>query len=143
MHIQLPAVTITSLAGKRLIAVLLIGVCSGGWADPRADYLLHCGGCHLPDGIGNPPEVPSLRNDLGRIAQSAAGRDYLVRVPGAAQAQATDEQLAQIINWVLREFNEDALNRAFEPLTAEEVGESRKQILADPLAYRSRLWPEY
>ena len=143
MHMQLPGVATTLLFSKRLIAVLMVSICSVGWADPRADYLLHCGGCHLPNGIGNPPEVPSLRTDLGRIAQSAAGRDYLVRVPGAAQAQASDEQLAQIINWVLHEFNQDSLDPTFEPLTAQEVGESRKHVLADPLAYRSRLWPQY
>ena len=112
-------------------------------SDPRADYFLHCGGCHLPNGVGHPPEVPSLRGQLGQIARTAQGRDYLVRVPGAAQAQVSDARLAAIINFVLREFNADSLDSNFQPLDAEEVGRSRKNILADPLAYREKIWPDY
>ncbi|MEJ2013829.1 MAG: cytochrome c [Anaerolineales bacterium] len=74
-------------------------------ADERSDYLLHCAGCHRPDGTGLPPDVPSLVGPLGRIASSPAGRDYLARVPGAAQAPLTDAELAAVLNWVLAEFN--------------------------------------
>ncbi len=48
----------------------------------RANYLLACRGCHLVDGSGVPPEVPSLRNTLGQFLSSKEGRGYLVRVPG-------------------------------------------------------------
>jgi mono/diheme cytochrome c family protein len=112
-------------------------------ADARADYLLHCGGCHLPDGRGIPPEVPTLNNDLGIIAAQPKGREYLVRVPGAAQSQIDDEGLARIINWVLREFNADTLPKDFKPLTKREVSRYRPNILADPLKYRAEIWPEY
>ena len=52
----------------------------------KFNYLLHCRGCHLPDGRGTPPEVPTLISELGKIVQVPGGRDYLVRVPGSAQA---------------------------------------------------------
>jgi mono/diheme cytochrome c family protein len=112
-------------------------------ADPRADYLLHCGGCHLPDGRGAPREVPTLINTLGPIAGSAEGRDYLVRVPGASQTPLSDEQLAQVMNWVLTNFNAETLNRNFQPLSGREVGKSRQRILADPIKRRQTLWPDY
>ena len=117
-------------------------------ADPvtagvRADYMLHCGGCHLPDGRGAPPKVPDLRNELGWLATTQQGRNYLVRVPGASQAPVTDAQLAAIVNWLLVEYNADELPADFEPLTEPEVAAARKRVLSDPLKARRELWQAY
>ncbi|MEM7019417.1 MAG: hypothetical protein AAF512_19025 [Pseudomonadota bacterium] len=110
-------------------------------ADARFDYLLHCGGCHLANGRGAPPEIPTLRNELGKIVDSLAGRDYIARVPGSAQAPISDAALANVLNWILREFNAETLPKDFQPMSAEEVGRSRQNILADPLKHRQQLWP--
>ena len=123
--------------------VLLSFAFCGGLAassDPRVDYLLHCAGCHLPDGSSMPPEVPSLRNGLGEIVGMAEGREYLARVPGASQAPIDDQKLATLLNWILSEFNADTLPAEFEPLTAQEVGIARAKLLPDPVKYRNRLW---
>lgn len=112
-------------------------------ADPRADFLLHCGGCHLPDGSGAPPEVPTLRGELGWIAMSRDGRDYLVRVPGASQSPLSDEDLAAVVNWILFEFNADTIGDDFRPLSAREVNRARKRVLMDPRKYREALWRDY
>ncbi len=127
----------------RLIAAALLLAASGSiGADARTDYLLHCAGCHRPEGSGVPPEVPSLVGPLGRIAASDEGRDYLARVPGASQAPINDAQLAAVLNWVLLEFNRETLPESFRPLTAGEVGESRTRVLSDPLKMRRTLWPD-
>ena len=105
----------------------------------RSNYLLACRGCHLADGSGVPPEVPSLRNALSQFATSPEGRNYLVRVPGASQSRLNDAQLAEVINWVLTEFNADTLPNDFQPFTATEVTSARKQILADPVKLRLSL----
>jgi len=110
-------------------------------ADPRGDYLMHCAGCHLADASGVPPYVPSLVGPLGRIASSPEGRDYLARVPGAAQTPLSDEELAAVLNWLLFEFNRETLPQDFKPLRAAEVGRSRARVLADPLKLRAELWP--
>lgn len=112
-------------------------------ADTRSDYLLHCSGCHLPDGSGAPDDVPSLHNDLGRIITVAEGRGYLVRVPGSSQALLDDAGLAAVINWILTEFNSATLADDFEPLTTEEVKAARRDVLMDPLKYRAELWQDY
>ena len=52
-----------------------------------------------------------------------------------------DAALAEVLNWVLLEFNADSLPERFEPLSAAEVGGSRRVVLADPVGYRKRLWP--
>lgn len=111
-------------------------------ADPRVDYLLHCAGCHLADARGVPGSVPSLAGPLGRIASSPEGRDYIARVPGAAQAPISDEALAAVLNWLLLEFNRDTLPHDFKPIRGSEVARSRSQVLADPLKLRDELWPE-
>jgi mono/diheme cytochrome c family protein len=123
------------------IALLMLPLSSP--ADPRADYLLHCAGCHLTNAAGVPPSVPSLVNTLGRIVTTPEGRDYVVRVPGASQTPLSDAQLAAVMNWVLQTFNKDTLPEDFKPLSAREVGTSRSQVLADPQKMRESLWPDY
>jgi hypothetical protein len=120
-----------------LVALPLSAV--GADEEVRSNYLLACRGCHLADGSGVPPEVPSLRNTLSQFATSPEGRNYLVRVPGASQSRLNDAQLAEVINWVLTEFNADTLPNEFQPFTATEVTSARKQILADPVKLRLSL----
>jgi hypothetical protein len=126
---------------RKLVIGLLLMLPVHAMSDPRSDYLLHCAGCHRPDGTGLPPDVPSLVGSLGQMVASPAGRDYLARVPGAAQAPLTDAGLASVLNWVLKEFNADTLPAAFAPLRSREVGESRSRVLADPIKARRELWP--
>ena len=108
----------------------------------RANYLLACRGCHLVDGSGVPPEVPSLRDTLGQFTTSKEGRGYLVRVPGVAQSRLNNEELAEVINWILIEFNAASLPSDFRPFSAKEVAAVRGDILADPLGYRDQLIAE-
>ncbi len=112
-------------------------------ANPHVNYLLHCSGCHLPDGRGSPPEVPTLINDPGMLAGTPAGRDYLARVPGASQAPISDLELSEVLNYILLNFSGDVLAKDFVPMTEKEVARSRKNILADPLKYRDKLWEQY
>jgi hypothetical protein len=122
---------------------MLTVLCLQVRADPRASYLLHCGGCHLPDGSGKPPFVPSLHNSLGKIVTDQNGRDYIVRVPGASQTPMSDKQLSIVLNWVLVEFNSATLPDKFRPLSEKEVANARSRVLADPLKYRKLFWPDY
>lgn len=125
-----------------LLVAAMLSIAPTAAADPRGDYLLHCAGCHLADASGAPPYVPSLAGPLGRLAASAEGRDYIARVPGAAQAPISDEALAAVLNWLLLEFNRATLPPGFEPLSGSEVARSRARVLADPLRLRRELWPD-
>ncbi len=129
----------TSNAGCMCLAILL-ALATPAQADTRANYLLHCGGCHLSDGSGAPGVVPSLRDDLGRMITVSQGRGYLVRVPGSSQALLNNAELAAVINWVLTEFNSATLADDFEPFTAEEVKGARSDVLMDPLKFRAEFW---
>ena len=112
-------------------------------AAARFDYLLHCSGCHRPDGSGDPPEVPSLRGPMGTLVAIPAGRTYVARVPEVAQAPLTDDALARLLNWVLFEFNADTLPSDFQPLDAAEVGTARARVLPDPLRTRAEILGTY
>lgn len=112
-------------------------------ASPRINYLLHCSGCHLPGGEGAPPNVPTMRGELGLMLTVPAMRAYLVRVPGSAQSSLTDAELTEVMNWMLQEFNAETLPADFEPLSIEEVSSARSEILADPLQYRIKHWRNY
>ena len=124
------------------LLILASGLFAPAQADSRSAYLLHCGGCHRADGSGLPPSVPSLVGPLGYLADSPEGRDYMARVPGAAQAPLSDEELAAVLNWVLWEFNATTLPASFRPLQGSEVGRARSRVLADPQKRRQEIWPQ-
>jgi mono/diheme cytochrome c family protein len=121
----------------------LLAAAPAAQADAKVDYLLHCSGCHMPDGTGLENVVPTLHDVTGRMAAEPAGRDYLVRVPGVSQAPINDHKLAEVINWVLTEFSGDTLPKDFKPFTVSEVARARSRQLADPLKLRAELFPDY
>ena len=125
-----------------LFAMTLATIASAAIADPKQDYLLHCRGCHLPDGRSVPPAVPTLRNVIGKIVATPEGRDYVIRVPGVSQSSLADKQLASVLNWVLSEFNADTLPADFKPYSEEEVGKARRIVLPDPLKHRTKIWQD-
>lgn len=101
--------------------------------------MIHCMGCHLADGSGQPPDVPAFNDQLAGFTTSEAGRAYLVQVPGAAQSLIDDNELAAVINWVLQEYSEAGLTSDYEPFTGAEVARHRLQILSDPVSARAAL----
>ena len=104
-------------------------------ASPQQDYVLYCMGCHGPQAEGVPGKVPPLAHALGRYMRSPAGRNYVLRVPGAANSVLSDAQLAAVLNWVAQTF--DAEELAGVPLfTSEEVTGLRHSPLPSVLATR-------
>ena len=122
------------------LAWCLAGVALPAAADPRIDYMLHCQGCHLPEGAGWPGRVPPLRGDFGRIAGVAGGRDYLMRVPGVADAPISSAALAGVLNWVMDNYNADTRPKDFVPFSVDEVAVARRNALMFPQARRMEIF---
>lgn len=123
----------TRVRGTASLAAALVLVASAHAAPgPAEDYLLHCSGCHQPDGAGVPGLVPAL-SGLAPLLATPAGRDYLVRVPGVAQAALDDARLATLLNWVLREMSGQAPDPGYD---AREVRALRARPLRDASAQR-------
>ena len=107
-----------------LVITLAMLLLSGGVEaadDAQARYLLHCRGCHLANGSGVPPDVPTLVDEIGRLVASPAGREYVVRVPFVSQSALDDEDLAVVLNWILETFNADTLPADFQSYSAVEI----------------------
>ena len=128
---------LTFLVRALTAAILGLLLAATAQAGARSDYLLHCGGCHLENGAGNPPEVPDLRRDFDWLAGSVEGRSYLTRVPGASQVPVSDARLASIFNWILQTYYPDG--GRVQSFTGAEVGRTRGQPLYDPLAARAEI----
>ncbi len=121
-------------------ALLAFGPAAPSAAErPEILYMLHCRGCHLPDGAGSPGSVPDMRDQLGRFLRVPGGREYLVQVPGSASAPLDDAELAALLNWMIVRFGPAEVARDFRRYTGPEVARHRATPLTDVDALRARL----
>ena len=111
-------------------------------ATPQFNYTLHCQGCHLADGQATPGKIPPLVG-AGRFLSVEGGRQFLVRVPGVSLSIIPDDELAELMNWMLYRFSAEDMPADFEPYTAEEVGRYRQQPLVEVETVREGLLGEY
>ncbi|MEJ2531968.1 MAG: cytochrome c, class I [Halioglobus sp.] len=123
--------------------LVVTGVSAEEINDRRAqfNYQLFCQGCHTPDGVGA-MAVPRMKDQVGYFLATPAGREYLVRVPGSATSALSDADLAEVLNWIVREFAGASAPQEFERYSAGEVGRLRQQPLNEVEQYRSQLLAE-
>jgi len=111
-------------------------------ARARQDWVLHCMGCHTADGSGIPGKVPALRNSLGHFVSLPEGRQFVMRVPGAANSALNDAELANVLNWLLATMNEQSRPASFKPYTAGEIAAHRRPALTNVARTRMKLVKE-
>jgi len=104
--------------------------------------MLHCQGCHRPDGSGVPGAVPAFPGQVGVFLKSPAGRAYLARVPGAANAPISDDELADLLGWIVRRFDPANLPADFKDYSGDEVAKLRRQTLTQVAREREALLAE-
>ena len=133
------------LRGLTIALVLALGAANawGGNLEvnaerARVNYMLNCQGCHLPDGDGV-GDIPRMKGFVGNFFRVPGGREFVVQVPGSANAALDDDALAELLNWMLVEISANELPENFAPYTAEEVGRHRAQPLSDVNAVRTQL----
>ncbi|MBS0419191.1 MAG: cytochrome c [Proteobacteria bacterium] len=126
-------------AGAAVAAALasLLTTVGAHAANPSQDYALHCMGCHGTEAQGVPGKVPPLANALRQFMRTAEGRNYVLRVPGAANSALSDEQLAAVLNWLAVKYDSNASAKTPSPFTTNEVAALRHQPLLSVLATRS------
>lgn len=85
--------------------------------------------------------MPPIRDTLRPLGSSAAGRKFLVQVPGSAQSKLSHAELAAVLNWMI-----DNLSASPKPqvrrFTATEVASYRRTPLVAVSAIRKRLLAE-
>jgi len=125
-----------SLAAAAAAAAATTFFVPAAHASPHQDYVLYCMGCHGPQAEGVPGKVPPLAHALGLYMRTPAGRNYVLRVPGAANSVLSDEQLAGVLNWLAQTFNADELSNDVPLFTTAEVTSLRRTPLPSVLATR-------
>jgi len=109
----------------------------------KQNYQLHCMGCHAEDGMGLAGQVPPIRLTLAPLLATSAGREYVLRVPGVAQSSLSSSELADVLNWILRDLSSPTVTRKIPPLSATEVEQFRQQPLLNVQAARVKLLSTY
>jgi mono/diheme cytochrome c family protein len=104
-------------------------------ASPAQDYMLYCMGCHGAQAQGVPGKIPPLAGSVSLYMRTAEGRDYVLRVPGAANSALPDAQLAAVLNWLAANYGAPGAPQP-APFTVDEVTRVRHTPLADVQARR-------
>ena len=125
--------------GAAIALVLVVSAGSARAYAPSVEYALNCQGCHRADGVGTPGSVPPLAGSVARFLGVPGGREYLVQVPGVAQAPLDDAALAAVVNWMLERFDKAHLPADFVPYSGAEIGRLRGSPLTDVEGTRARL----
>jgi hypothetical protein len=98
---------------------------------PQSDYVEHCSGCHGMQGDSAPAEIPVLRDRVGYFMCTKEGREYLIRLPNVAYSAITDDQeLADMMNFVVFGLGGNSAPKGTKPYTAREVALLRTRALA-------------
>ena len=106
---------------------------------PAAGYLLNCGGCHGIAGRSSDSAVPTLQGQVGSFLCLPEGRSFIARLPNVAFAPLSDQELAEVMNFVVG-FG-SAKPPAGAPYTRQEVAELRRRpLVAEQISsYRQTL----
>jgi hypothetical protein len=109
--------------------------------DHRADvnFKIHCQGCHLPEAIGFAGHVPRMKDFVGYFLHSQEGRRFVIRVPGVATSSLPDDQLTELVNWLLLTYSAEQLPEPFIPFSVTEVAALRPDLEANPEKTRMRI----
>ncbi|HET9330767.1 MAG TPA: cytochrome c [Steroidobacteraceae bacterium] len=120
----------------RLVVALAAGAFTAGVrASPAQDYTLYCMGCHGAQAQGVSGRIPPLAGSVSLFMRTPEGRDYVLRVPGAANSALPDAQLAAVLNWLADSYGASGVPRPV-PFTVDEVTRVRRTPLVDVQARR-------
>lgn len=133
---------------RAMLFMATVLVCSTVSAEQKpveSVYKQHCAACHLPDGAGVPGAYPRLAGRVGPIADTQAGREYLVQVvtkglmgpltvdgatiQGVMPPQGlSDAETAAVLNELLNMSSEDAYAHTFSPGEVKEIRAKHKDV---------------
>jgi mono/diheme cytochrome c family protein len=136
-----------------LIAAACVVALAAGARTAQADghgiFISNCAVCHQPDGKGAPSVYPPLADSIGRYVALKDGRTYVIDVVSFGMGgkieshgdtfegdmppwpQLSNEDVAEVLTYVLTGLNAKLLPADFKPISADEVkAERAKQLNA-------------
>jgi len=130
---------IFALALALALAIALPVVANADDRRANTNYMIHCQGCHLPDAVGFAGKVPRMKGFIGYFLHSREGREFVIRVPGVATSSLPDDELTEMMNWLLLTYSAAQLPQPFVPFSTAEVAVLRRNLEADPDQTRIRI----
>ena len=80
-----------------------------------------------------------MKNFVGFFLHSQEGREFVIRVPGVATASLPDDELTELMNWLLKTYSSGQLPQPFVPYSVAEVAALRPDLEANPDTTRTRI----
>ena len=123
--------------------LLSVGVNASETADPEnapvlsgaeLNWTMSCRGCHGSHAEGTEGGAPNMAGQVSRFLKVEGGRQYLVRVPGVAFANLSDSEVAELLNWMLENFDKENIPDSFSPYDEKEVSRLRGNPLITSVA---------
>ena len=102
------------------------------------NYQLRCAGCHGQDGMGVPSGgIPPFPGFIDGFFQTPQSRLYLMHVPGVNTASLSDQEIAEVTNYVGQRWGQQDAQRI--PFSTAEVQDLRQQPVEDVVALRRQV----
>jgi len=125
-------------------------------ADGHNTFISNCAVCHQPDGKGAPSVYPPLADTVGKYVALKDGRAYIVDVVSFGMGgkidsggnsfegdmppwpQLSDQEVAEVLTYVLTSFNAKVLPADFKPISPDEVKTERAKQLTSAAVHTER-----
>jgi hypothetical protein len=100
-------------------------------------YVLHCSGCHVRDGSGSTEgQIPRLAGQIGHFMKLPEGRRFVLQIPGVMNSGLGNEEVEELLNWMVPHFAGASLDGDFVPYAVGEIEAARATRPADIFAAR-------
>jgi len=125
-------------------------------ADGKGIFVSNCAVCHQPDGKGAPGVYPPVADSVGRYVVLKDGRTYLIDVVSFGMGgkidsggdsfegemppwqQLSDQDIADVLTYVIIGLNPKLLPSDFKPFSADEVKAERTKHLNSATIHAER-----
>ena len=139
-----------------LCALALMAGAPAARADGHNTYISNCAVCHQPDGKGAPSVYPPLAGAVGKYVALKDGRTYIIDVVSFGMGgkidssgdsfegdmppwpQLSDQEVAEVLTYVLTSLNATALPADFKPISPDEVKTERSKQLTAAAVHTER-----
>jgi len=124
-----------------LAACLITASANAANRSPQVNYILRCAGCHGLDGAGSTlGGVPPL-GLIKTFTSDLDGRTYIMHVPGVVNSGLSNQEIADVINYVAQRWGTPDI--PFASFSLEEVNRLRSIDIPDVVGYRRNLTNRY
>ena len=109
-------------------------------ASGELNYMLQCQGCHKVNGEGLGAEVPSLKEFGREMLQMEEGRRFFILVPGSSLSPLSDQELADVLNYIMIDLIDiDSEAEKIPLFSRQEIHTYRGYHVPDVFKERDRL----